>query len=137
MSEFRLPSGEWRCTRDHSTEPCGECGGCREIAAINRSGIRDDVHNTPLLHLTAQLAGGPVVEDTWPLLTRRQYLVLTTMEQTGCDVFLAMEAVASTALEHPEWVMDERRTFNGWESADAIPGRPLAERPHPPPPDRA
>src|SRR5882672_10469368 len=48
MSEFRLPSGEWRCTLDHTTEPCGECGGCREIAAINRSGVRDDVHNTPL-----------------------------------------------------------------------------------------
>jgi len=70
-----------------------------------------------LRDLAAELAGGPVVEDTWPLLTRRQYLVLTTMEQTGCDVFLAMEAVASTALERPEWDMTEKRTFQGWDSA--------------------
>lgn len=107
MSEFRLPSGEWRCACDHVTEPCGNCEGCREIAAINRSGVRDDIHNTPL------------VEDTWPLLTRRQYLVLTTMEQTGCDVFLALEAVASTAISHPEIDYDERRTFTDWESARA------------------
>jgi hypothetical protein len=60
----------------------------------------------------------PVVVDTWPLLTRRQYLVLTAMEQTGCDVFLAMEAVASTALAHPEWDMTELRTFQGWADAD-------------------
>lgn len=78
----------------------------------------------------------PVVEDTWPLLTRRQYLVLTTMEQTGCDVFLALEAVASTAISHPEIDYDERRTFTDWESADAIPGRPLAERPPASPPGR-
>jgi len=83
------------------------------------------------------MTSDPIVEDTWPLLTRRQYLVLTTMEQTGCDVFLAMEAVASTAIEHPEIDYDERRTFDGWESADAIPGRPLAERPHGESPDRA
>ena len=89
-----------------------------------------------LRHLVSELAGGPLVEDTWPLLTRRQYLVLTTMEQTGCDVFLAMEAVASTAIENPVWDMDERRTFQDWTDADAIPGRPLAERPHTPPPDR-
>jgi len=124
VSEFRLPSGEWRCAVDGVTEPCGECGGCREIAAINRSGVRDDVHNTPL------------VEDTYALMSRRQYLVLSTMEQTGCDVFLAMEAVASAALEH-DWDMTERRTFQDWTDADAIPGRPLAERPQPPPPDRA
>lgn len=79
---------------------------------------------------------GPVVWDTWPLLTRRQYLVLTTMEQTGCDVFLALEAVASTALAHPEIDYDERRTFEDWETADALPGRPLAERSRPAPPDR-
>ena len=62
------------------------------------------------------MTSDPVVEDTWPLLTRRQYLVLTTMEQTGCDVFLAMEAVASTAIEH-DWDMTEKRTFQGWDSA--------------------
>lgn len=118
-TEFRLPDGEWRCTRDNTTEPCGDCEGCWEIQAINRSGVRDDVHNTPVL------------------MSRRQYLVLTTIEQTGCDVFLAMEAVASTAIEHPEWDMDERQTYSGWADADAISGRPLAERPHSEPPHRA
>lgn len=87
-----------------------------------------------LRHLVSELAGGPVVEDAWPLLTRRQWLVLTTMEQTGCDVFLAMEAVASTALAHPEVDYDEQRTYQGWADADAISGRPLAERPHREPP---
>jgi len=83
--------------------------------------------------------GEPVVEDTWPLLTRRQYLVLTAMEQTGCDVFLAMEAVASVALSKTDVDMDERATFDTWERvyADAVPGRPLAESPRPAPPDRA
>jgi hypothetical protein len=66
----------------------------------------------------------PVVVDTWPLLTRRQYLVLTAMEQTGCDVFLALEAVASTALSHPEIDYDERRTFTEWETADEPQARP-------------
>ena len=103
MSEFRLPSGEWRCTQDHRTEPCGKCGGCYEVRAEN---------------VRVQLGfDTPVAADTWPLLTRRQYLVLSTMEQTGCDVFLAMEAVASTALENPTWDMNEKRTFQGWDSA--------------------
>lgn len=81
----------------------------------------------------------PVVEDTWPLMSRRQYLVLTAMEQTGCDVFLAMEAVASVALSKTDVDMDERATFETWEQvyADAVQGRPLAERPRPAPPDRA
>lgn len=77
------------------------------------------------------------MEDTYPLMSRRQYLVLTAMEQTGCDVFLAMEAVASTALAYPEWDMSELRTFEDWEAADAVPGRPLAASPRPAPPDRA
>jgi hypothetical protein len=66
----------------------------------------------------------PVVEDTYPLMSRRQYLVLTAMEQTGCDVFLAMEAVASTAIENPEINYDERRTFTEWETADESQARP-------------
>ena len=118
-TRFRLPSGEWRCTQDHRTEPCGKCGGCREVEAINRSGVHDDVHNTPVL------------------MSRRQYLVLRAVEQTGCDVFLAMEAVASTALSQPAVDMNQRDTYEGWEATYAISGRPLAERPHIPPPGRA
>lgn len=101
VTEFRLPDGEWRCARDHVTEPCGECEGCREIQAINRTGSRDDVLCTPVL------------------MSRRQYLVLRTVEQTGCDVFLAMEAVASTAIEHPEIDYSEARAYSAWVESDA------------------
>ena len=34
-SEFRLPDGTWSCVRDGVTEPCGDCDGCRQIAAMN------------------------------------------------------------------------------------------------------
>lgn len=34
--EFREPDGQWHCTTDHVTEPCGRCGPCRETAARNR-----------------------------------------------------------------------------------------------------
>lgn len=45
--------------------------------------------------------------------TLRNYLTIqATIE--GADVFTAMEAVASTAIEHPEWDMDERRTWDEW-----------------------
>lgn len=36
----------------------------------------------------------------------------------GAEFFHAMEAVASTALEHPEWDMEERKTWEEWEAAD-------------------
>lgn len=48
------------------------------------------------------------------LITRRRYLTLKALE-AGAGVFLAAEAVASTALEHPEWDMDEQRTWTEWE----------------------
>jgi hypothetical protein len=34
-SEFRLPDGTWCCVRDGVTEPCGDCGGCDYVAAVN------------------------------------------------------------------------------------------------------
>lgn len=34
----------------------------------------------------------------------------------GANGFLAAEAVASTAIEHPEWDMEEERTWDEWES---------------------
>ena len=37
----------------------------------------------------------------------------------GVNSFLASEAVASTAIEHPEWDMDERRTWEEWEATHA------------------
>ena len=47
-------------------------------------------------------------------LTRRQYMTMRAM-MTGCGHSIAAEAVASTALEHPEWDMDgERHTWDEW-----------------------
>lgn len=33
----RLPDGTWSCVKDGTTEPCGECGGCRSVQAENRA----------------------------------------------------------------------------------------------------
>ena len=35
--------------------------------------------------------------------------------QAGGSFWVVQEAVASTALSHPEWDLDERRSFEGWE----------------------
>lgn len=48
-------------------------------------------------------------------MTRRRYLMLKAME-SGAGLFVAAEAVSSVAIEHPEWNMDEERTFEEWES---------------------
>jgi 1-deoxy-D-xylulose 5-phosphate reductoisomerase len=55
-------------------------------------------------------------------LTLRQYLIIraltVTTKQHGhswVDWSLASEAVATTALEHPEWNMDEKNTWEGWK----------------------
>lgn len=55
--------------------------------------------------------------DPWEgrTLTRREYLEFTTMLRVP-DLFAAREAVASVALSHPEWDMDERRTWDEWEA---------------------
>jgi hypothetical protein len=48
-------------------------------------------------------------------MTRRRYLLIKAM-QTGGGWFLAAEAVATTALAHPEWDMHEERTWTEWEA---------------------
>ena len=55
--------------------------------------------------------------ETWPgeQVTLRHYL-LTRACLSGADIWTAMEAVSSTAIEHPEWDMDERRIFDEWEA---------------------
>lgn len=50
-----------------------------------------------------------------PLISRRGYLHWVTMAETGASYFAVKEAVASTAIEHPEWDMDEMRTFPQWK----------------------
>jgi hypothetical protein len=44
----------------------------------------------------------------------RTYLMIRTMEETGCDWMTASEAVASNALAHPEDNLDERKTWDEW-----------------------
>jgi hypothetical protein len=48
-------------------------------------------------------------------LTRRQYLVLATaLEKPQSNILSILEAVDSTALAHPEWDMEEEKTWTGW-----------------------
>ena len=49
------------------------------------------------------------------LLTRRQYLTFQAIAD-GAPVMLAVEAVSSTAIEHPEWDMNELRTWDEWSA---------------------
>lgn len=51
-------------------------------------------------------------------MTRRHYLTLKAMNDTNCGIVLAIEAVASTAIEHPEWDMNEVKTWDEWEGGD-------------------
>jgi hypothetical protein len=49
------------------------------------------------------------------LYTRREWLTRYAI-MTGASPMLAKEAVASTAIEHPEWDMDgETKTMADWE----------------------
>lgn len=50
-----------------------------------------------------------------PPVTRRQFLILEACLH-GADVSMAQEAVASTALAHPEWDMDELLTLQEWRA---------------------
>ena len=53
-------------------------------------------------------------------MTRRAYLTFKAIEGGKGEVgwALATEAVASTAIEHPEWDMNEEREFVEWEKSD-------------------
>jgi hypothetical protein len=35
----------------------------------------------------------------------------------GAPIWAATEAVATVAIEHPEWDMEEEKTWEEWESA--------------------
>jgi len=35
QAAYRLPDGTWKCVKDGVTEPCGDCVGCRSVAAEN------------------------------------------------------------------------------------------------------
>lgn len=50
--------------------------------------------------------------------TRRQYMVRQAI-MDGADMTSAIEAVATTAIEHPDWEMDEERTWEEWVKTTA------------------
>lgn len=54
-------------------------------------------------------------EPALPLITRRTYLMVSTMDRTNCSYFAAAEAVSSVAIEHPDWDLDEQRSWQEWE----------------------
>lgn len=58
---------------------------------------------------------------TMDTLTFRQYMTIRALtrahgvtEHTWANWAIATEAVSTTALEHPEWDMDETDTWEGW-----------------------
>lgn len=51
-------------------------------------------------------------------ITLRRYLLTMAMAVPGTSWMVAVEAVASTAIEHPEWDLDEKRTLAEWVEWD-------------------
>jgi len=47
-------------------------------------------------------------------LTLRGYLILKVAQST--PLYVAVEAVSSVAENHPEWCVDDVRTWEGWEA---------------------
>ena len=50
-------------------------------------------------------------------ISRRMYMVTCALLD-GAPVLSAIEAVTSTALAHPEWDMNELKTWSEWEEVD-------------------
>jgi hypothetical protein len=80
---------------------------CRDCGATGS--LSDSVTHRCVV---AVVAADPA--DTEEKITRRLYLLTKAME-TGASNLVVMEAVASTAIEHPEWDMEEKRTWEEWE----------------------
>lgn len=51
-----------------------------------------------------------------PPFTRREYLMFKLMED-GSPWWVAIEAIASCAIDHPEWDMSETKTLEEWEKS--------------------
>jgi hypothetical protein len=63
----------------------------------------------------------PGYTDTERTYTRREWLTRHAI-LGGAPIFLAAEAVSSTAMEHPEWDMDgEQKTMAEWEMMESGP----------------
>jgi len=53
------------------------------------------------------------------MFTRREYMLvkLSATSSGTINIFMAAEAIASVALAHPEWDMDETKTLAQWNAA--------------------
>lgn len=54
------------------------------------------------------------METREKVFTRRQFLTYQLIVD-GTPWWEAVEAVSTTALEHPDWDMDEEMTWSEWE----------------------
>lgn len=66
------------------------------------------------------MSGDDISGDLDSPMTRRAYLVMKTLLENAekdepVSFNLVLEAVSSTAIEHPEWDMGEERTWKEWE----------------------
>lgn len=52
-------------------------------------------------------------------ITRRGFLILKAMAETGLPYSVASDAVRQVEVEHPAWDLDEKRTWSEWERAEA------------------
>lgn len=57
------------------------------------------------------------VEDDPDPMRRRDYLMIRAMSR-GADWPMVLEAIATTAIAHPDWDLDELKTFEEWRLAD-------------------
>lgn len=48
-------------------------------------------------------------------ITMLTYLAIRAMIHTGCNWMYGIEAVQSTSLDHPEWDLNERQTWEHWD----------------------
>ena len=60
------------------------------------------------------MTASPGHDEDDELYTRRKYLLMKAV-QAGSAWPVAIEAVSSLALSHPEWDMEEAKTYADWE----------------------
>ena len=57
-----------------------------------------------------------------PISRRRYLIVQSLLSHPGISIWSAVEAVANTALAHPEWDMEETKTWEWWNLPGAVVG---------------
>jgi hypothetical protein len=60
----------------------------------------------------------PTLPEWPPKYSRRLWLIMAAVNR-GASPHQAREAVASLAIEHPEWDLDERKTWAQWMAEES------------------